>query len=189
MRCLEWQEWMSLELDGRLSAEQRRRLESHLDDCLACRQVRQHWQELDNLFSGAPMVQPPEDLTARVMARIERRPHSTALGGSLAVLAVGLGALTTVLILPLVARLCLLGATTTDPAGVLPVLLAGAASLWEVVCMAAEAARLFLWAALTSRTLVVALAYMGVALAAVAVWLRVAVFRSAQGTAGPGSTA
>jgi predicted anti-sigma-YlaC factor YlaD len=185
MRCLEWQEWMSLKLDGRLPAEQQRRLALHLDDCLACRQVWQHWQELDSLFSGATLAQPPEDLAARVMARIERRPRPTALGGSLVVLAVGLAALATVLILPLVARLCLMSTTTTDPAGALPVLVAAAASLWEVVRMAAEAARLFLWAGLSSRTLVAALAYVGVALAAVAVWLRVAVFPKAQGVAWP----
>jgi anti-sigma factor RsiW len=188
MQCLEWQEWMSLRLDGRLPDEQQRRLASHLGDCLACRQVWQQWQEVDSLFSAAAMVQPREDLAARVMARIERRPRPTALGGSLVVLAVGLAALVAVSILPLVARILLVSTTAADPAGALPALVAAAASLWEVACMATEAARLFLWAGLSSRTLVAALAYVGVALAAVAVWLRVAVFRKAQGGAGPGAT-
>lgn len=135
------------------------------------------------------MVQPPEDLSERVMARIERRQRPGTLGVGMAVLGLGLAALVVVLILPLVVQACLLGRAAAASAGTLPVLLEAAASVWGVARTVAEAVRLLLWAALNSQTLVATLAYVGAATAAASLWLHVAVFRKGPLGAGPDATA
>jgi len=168
---------MSLKLDGRLPAAQGQLLEVHLDSCPACSQEWRRWQGIDELFCGAAMAQPREDLAERVMVRLQRRPQPNALGGSLVVMGLGLVVLAVVLVLPLMVPLC----TTTMMAVQSPGMLATASSvaveLLEIGSTAVEVGRLLLWGLVNSRSLLAALLYAAVAVGTVAVWLRVVVFR------------
>lgn len=179
MQCLELPRWMSLRLDGRLPVAEERLLQEHIDACPSCSLVWQRWQDIDSLLAEAAVLQPPEDLAARVMVRIRRRPQRGTLDEGLAVVLFGLVALVCALGLPLLVGVCLLGATAAGSMSVLPALAKGALQVLEVARTVGEAARLFLWAVLNSRTVMAAVAYAGVAGATVAVWLRLVVFRQA----------
>lgn len=180
MRCLELHELMSLKLDGRLPADRERLFEAHLDDCPACADEWERWQDVDRLFAGAAMVEPPETLAAQVMMRIQTKAQPIALGRSLLVMVCGLAALTVVLVLPFLLGLCTMGMSAMGSAQALPAVLDVAGGLLGVVRTAAEAVRLFLWALVNSRTAMLAVAYAAVALATLAVWLRVVVFRKVE---------
>ncbi len=63
-------ELMSLALDHEADVEQLRALKTHLEICPACAATWARWQALDVRFRAAPMLAPPPDLAARVMARL-----------------------------------------------------------------------------------------------------------------------
>ncbi len=177
MHCLELQEWMSLKLDGRLLAEEQSLFEAHLRECPACARVWQQWQEIDSLFAGAPMARPPVDLAARVLARVERRRHRGALGSSLLVLALGLAVLAAVYVLPALGGFCLVGISAAQTPSLWATLVGVVAHFLEIVVALGEACRLTLWAAVSSRSILIAIAYAILAAATLATWLRVVVFR------------
>ena len=179
MRCLELREWMSLRLDGRLAAPEAALLEAHLDSCPACSQEWRRWQAVESLFRGAPMAQPPEGLAERVMARLRRRPEAKALGGSVAVMGLGLAIVMAVLVVPLVVALGPAVATAVEAPGVLASACGAAASLVGVVVTVVEAARLLVWAVLNSPSLLVASVYAALALGMRRPWTERTAGRSA----------
>lgn len=177
MRCLELHEWMSLKLDGRLAATEEADLQRHLDSCAACSQAWRRWQQVEALFAGAPMAQPPADLVQRVMARLDRRPQPRAVGGSVLVMGLGLATVAAALAVPVVLWLSGAVVALAGLPGVLTAACDAAMDLWAVALTVAEAARLLLWAVLSSPSLLVAPIYAALALAMAAVWVRVAVVR------------
>ncbi len=180
MHCPEVRERLSLKLDGRLPEADERALQVHLKDCPACMEVWRRWRAIDELFAAAPTLQPPEDLTARILARIRPEPQPSALGATVLVLGFGLALWVAALVLPLLVTLCL----AVMAGGQSPWLLAAGASvgasLLRLAAAVAEAGRLLLWGAVHSPSGLVAGAYGLVTIGAVVAWLRVVVFRPHQ---------
>ncbi len=184
MHCHELHEWMSLKLDGRLPDAEARRFEAHLKDCSACAEEWRLWQEIGDLFAGAPSVEPPQDLAARVMVRIQRQPRPAALGGSLLAMGLGLAVLGGVAAVPMLVVACLTVATTAETPGLLAIAASAAAHVLEIAAAAAEALRLLLWAAVRSPSAVMAPVYAFVTAGILVIWLRVAIFRRAPAASG-----
>jgi tetratricopeptide (TPR) repeat protein len=91
-----FEELISASLHGDLTADERRRLDTHLDVCDQCRATLAAFSEERRMVAGLRHVAPPRDLGARVRAGIEyaavpwwRKPAMifTAVGGSLAAVA------------------------------------------------------------------------------------------------------
>ncbi len=180
MHCHELHEWMSLKLDGQLPDAEERRFEAHLRECRTCAEEWCLWQEIGGLFAGAPAAQPPQDLAARVVLRIQRQPRPAALGGSLLAMGLGLAVLGVVLVVPVLVAACLAIATAAAEApGLVAIGASAAAHLLEIIAALVEAVRLLLWAAVRSPSALMALVYAAVTAGILVVWLRVAVFRSA----------
>ena len=99
MRHPEFEELISASLTGELSDEERRRLDAHLDGCVACRGALADFADGRRIVGGLRHLPPPRDLHARVRTGIERgrfaplpwwrRPAVlfAGLGGSLAAVA------------------------------------------------------------------------------------------------------
>lgn len=179
MRCPEFRDWMSLKLDGRLGPDEEWQFTAHLDVCPTCAQEWRLWQDIGDLFTAPPMVEPPEDLAAQVMVRIRHGPHRGAVWGSLALLTVGAAVLVGLFILLPLADFCALAVTAAQSPGLLAVVVSALAHLLEVAAMLAEACRLLAWGIVHSPSLLATLVYLLVAVGAMAAWLRVAVFRKA----------
>ena len=97
-----FEELISASLHGDLTADERRRLDAHLDACDQCRGTLAAFAEERRMIAGLRHVAPPRDLGARVRAGIEyasvpwwRKPTTifTAVGGTLAAVAGALLAL------------------------------------------------------------------------------------------------
>ncbi|HEX7068570.1 MAG TPA: anti-sigma factor, partial [Candidatus Limnocylindria bacterium] len=103
-----FEELISASLRGDLTAEERVRLDAHLDTCPECRATLAAFADQRRIVAGLRHVAPPADLGARVRAGIEggsavgipwwRRPTAifAAAGGGLAVVA---GALLAIVLL------------------------------------------------------------------------------------------
>jgi anti-sigma factor RsiW len=160
---------MSLQLDHRLAADETVELAAHLAACPECAAEWAAWQRIDTLFSNAPAVQPRCDLTASIMARVRQEPRRAPAGRTVTFLGVGLAAVSgfwLALIVLVVAIMLLFQGPLA-----LAVLAHGAASLLEWGGTMLEATRVLLWGVLRSPSLLIAVGYMALALAATAAWL------------------
>ena len=97
-----FEELISASLHGDLTADERSRLNAHLDGCAQCRDTLAAFSDQRRMLAGLRHVAPPRDLGARVRAGVEsasipwwRKPTTifTAVGGSLAAVAGALLAL------------------------------------------------------------------------------------------------
>ena len=88
-----FEELISASLNGDLTADERRRLDAHLDGCPQCRDTLAAFSDQRRIIAGLRHVAPPRDLGARVRAGVEsasvpwwRKPTTifTAVGGTLA---------------------------------------------------------------------------------------------------------
>lgn len=68
--CTEYIELMHRQLDGELSELETRRLEKHLQQCPACAEDYQSFQEMNDLFQGVEMIEPPLELKHMIMTEI-----------------------------------------------------------------------------------------------------------------------
>ncbi|MEO6295168.1 MAG: anti-sigma factor [Candidatus Limnocylindria bacterium] len=103
-----WDELVSASLTGDLSADERRRLDAHLDTCAECRSTLAAFADQRRILAGLRHLPVPRDLGARVRTGIEggsrvglpwwRRPATifAGVGGGLAVVA---GALLAIVLL------------------------------------------------------------------------------------------
>jgi hypothetical protein len=102
-----FEELISASLHGDLTAEERARLDAHLDTCAECRTTLAAFSDGRRIVAGLRHVAPPRDLDARVRAGLERgtaglpwwrRPPArfAGIGGGLALVA---GALLAVVLL------------------------------------------------------------------------------------------
>lgn len=84
-------------LDGRISPGQRREIETHLNECPACREGVRQLRELWGILDELPVLHPSPGFDAAVRARIAQEPHRWGAWGWLAapspLLAVGIAAL------------------------------------------------------------------------------------------------
>lgn len=99
-----FEELISASLQGELTADERRRLDAHLDGCASCRATLAAFSDQRRIMTGLRHVPVPRDLGARVRAGIEqdtsgrpwwKRPPAifAGVGGGLAVVAGALLAL------------------------------------------------------------------------------------------------
>jgi len=94
-----FEELVSASLHGDLTADERSRLDAHLDTCAQCRETLAAFSDQRRIMAGLRHVAPPRDLSARVRTGIERgagadlpwwrrRPIMVAgIGGGLAAVA------------------------------------------------------------------------------------------------------
>ncbi len=170
MRCQEVREWMSLRLDGSLPADQERQLDLHLDGCAVCAEEWARWQEIASLFEAAPLLQPPEDLTARVLVRIQK-PRPRVIVGGLTVMALGLAVLGLLLVAPLVGT-CGMAIRTAQTPGMLGIVVSVLSALVEFTAIVARVGRTLLLAVMTPQSAAVAMGYAAAFIVALAGWLR-----------------
>jgi anti-sigma factor RsiW len=69
----EFEELISASLQGDLTGEERRRLDTHLDTCPACRATLAAFSDQRRIMAGLRHVPVPRDLGARVRAGVEQR--------------------------------------------------------------------------------------------------------------------
>ncbi|HDH57038.1 MAG TPA: hypothetical protein ENF16_00335 [Bacteroidetes bacterium] len=77
-------------LSGELPAEDRIRLEEHLESCVSCRKVLSRERELDDLLRYQPILKAPEGLYARIMSKLPAQEKTALLPDCLTALAFGL---------------------------------------------------------------------------------------------------
>ena len=98
MKCLSRRKLADYQV-GRLSQEERARVQRHLETCPRCQVEAQALEDTARLLRPMPTVEPPADLWARVSAQLTPRPHRVpwvgrrptwqpALAGALALLIV-----------------------------------------------------------------------------------------------------
>mgnify|MGYP001056375631 CR=1 FL=1 len=71
MKCSDVRKWISQELDGLLSDENRSVLTVHLESCEACREFRATLAELHSLHRTAGELDPPGSLLPSIMEAVE----------------------------------------------------------------------------------------------------------------------
>ncbi len=72
--CTEWEERLSLYVDGLLNPFDENAVEAHLSRCEACRQAVALWREVGQTVRRLPRVLPPPDLRARILVSTTRKP-------------------------------------------------------------------------------------------------------------------
>jgi predicted anti-sigma-YlaC factor YlaD len=84
MECDTYQEQMSLWIDGQLTEDEIRHIETHAAACASCRTYLDALRRLDRLLSAAPMIAPVPGFTERFQARlVTRRRRSRTWAGLL----------------------------------------------------------------------------------------------------------
>jgi anti-sigma factor RsiW len=71
MDCIEYEEWISADLDGELAPEDGARLREHLSACARCRQAVEDSKLNRILIRGVEARKAPADAFARLTARLE----------------------------------------------------------------------------------------------------------------------
>jgi hypothetical protein len=101
--CSEWEERLSLYVDGLLNPFDENAVEAHLSRCEACRAAVALWREVGQSIRRLPRELPPADLRARILASTTRKPslaQRLRLGGWALAPALGVGLLLAYLTLP-----------------------------------------------------------------------------------------
>lgn len=70
--CTAYQEQIELDLDGELTAEQRRELQSHLAVCPVCRKYQEAAAALWQALESGMLMDPPADIAGPVMVRVRK---------------------------------------------------------------------------------------------------------------------
>ena len=79
MDCPQYQSQFNSYLDGDLSSTERQTLQSHLRECLLCYRKWSSLQQTQELLRQLPALNPPEHLSAVVMARLKERGFRQSL--------------------------------------------------------------------------------------------------------------
>lgn len=73
LHCPEWEEKLSLYVDGVLNPFDENAVEAHLARCVGCRATVELWQAIGASVRQLPRVLPPPDLRVRILASTTRR--------------------------------------------------------------------------------------------------------------------
>ncbi len=76
MNCPQARARISAYLDHELDATSSREVESHIQQCAACREVLSDFKEIDAAVHGLPRIEPGPDFPAQVVTRV-REPAAT----------------------------------------------------------------------------------------------------------------
>ena len=79
MDCPQYQSQFNLYLDGELTPPEQQKLQSHLRECLLCYRKWSSLQHTQELLRQLPALDPPEHLSAVVMARLKERGFRQSL--------------------------------------------------------------------------------------------------------------
>jgi predicted anti-sigma-YlaC factor YlaD len=93
MHCAETRELVSLELDGELSELESARLQSHLQHCAGCRELRAELGRLTLSLRAAPLEQLERPIALPQRARWSLRPLQVGAAAAAIAVAAGLGGL------------------------------------------------------------------------------------------------
>ena len=74
MQCGDVERLVLRRLEGRLAADEGRRLERHLQQCETCRETLEAHRRVAAVLSSRPMAEVPQGFADRVMANIEPAP-------------------------------------------------------------------------------------------------------------------
>ena len=158
---------ISLGLDGMLDADEKRRLDVHLERCSSCRAQRMLWQAIDSRLQDAPAPVPSPGFSHSVAQRLARqeRRRNLQIGVILTVFTLlvwslgltGVCVLTGAVVYTNMDRFAETGLFLSEALAVAGVV---GQSLWDVIVELTA----------TPAALGVASAYMVVAVAALAVW-------------------
>ena len=66
-------------LEGLLAADERSRVDAHLESCAPCQELVLSFEALESALSGLPVAEPPADFTAGVLARIDEREQARSV--------------------------------------------------------------------------------------------------------------
>jgi hypothetical protein len=92
MRCSEYSELMSLELDDLLDETQAKRFRAHLAQCDSCRLEWEALQRLSSVLQSEPLLWPASGFSDRVVARLhEREVRRKQVKGGLGLVAGSMG--------------------------------------------------------------------------------------------------
>jgi len=170
MNCRDISLLMSLALDQSLTQVEARGLEDHLKRCPTCQEEWEAMQRVSRLFTDAPLIGPPAGFVDKVMQRLAKhqaRRRRLLIGAALLVISLSLGALA----LPwIVGWLTLLWQVITKPT-----LLSHGAKLVAQFLNFAESVGGACWliiTALSSLNQAALLGYSVLALALIALWIR-----------------
>jgi predicted anti-sigma-YlaC factor YlaD len=158
---------ISLDLDGMLDAEEKGRLDRHMDQCSQCRVQWQLWQVIDQKLRAEPVPEPAPGFSQMVVERIGRqeRLRNIQIGLLLTVLTVlvwslglvGVGVMSGALVYANMGRVAATGQFLSEVWAVAGVV---GLSLWEVIIEATT----------TTTTLGIASAYLVIVVLALAAW-------------------
>ena len=71
MRCIDFQELISAELDGELDPREAAALEAHLTNCTACSQVREEYRVNQLLLHAMTPLEAPAESWSRILQAVE----------------------------------------------------------------------------------------------------------------------
>lgn len=115
MRHHELREALGRHLEGELGSAERRDLERHLEACASCRAEQHELRATVELLRSLPDPEPPADLVAGVLRRLESPPAGAGRGFGPRLRAIARGALTSVPAAALAAGLALLALASLEP--------------------------------------------------------------------------
>ncbi len=72
--CAEWEERLSLYVDGLLNPFEENAVEAHLSRCEGCRKAVELWKAVGGAIRRTPQYLPPADLRDRILLSTTRRP-------------------------------------------------------------------------------------------------------------------
>lgn len=171
MRCQQASELMSLRLDRPLTPEGERTLQEHLAGCPACRAEEVLLQRVNGLLGNAPLLAPPAGFVPDVMVLVRRRAARRSMWrGALALFlgALSLLALGTAPYLVLVLFTLVVADSPTAVSALVGVL----RHTWGILQTVSSALGLLARALWTSPNWLILMAYVALAAALGAWWVR-----------------
>jgi anti-sigma factor RsiW len=81
MSCDKFSDSLGALIDGTIGPEAKRALDEHLKTCVACRTLAADLRRIHDEAARLPRVQPPDELRAKVRARLEAQVQSRARSG------------------------------------------------------------------------------------------------------------
>lgn len=170
MQCSKVSELMSLRLDGLLDSAAQERLDQHLASCQPCEEEWRVLCELSELFQSAPLSVPAPGFAARVTHRVAETRAKQELRRGAFLLSGGL-LLLLLLTLPSLLGMAMLIGDLSSPT-LISTGISTLTALLSALRSVGDAVALLLSASLSTPAVVLAPAYIAIALVTMFVWVR-----------------